>query len=365
MSDQSAVTSFEDPETNNPSLPQNVLLKRLRADLDARGMFSANWFWTRKLAFWVPMLVASFFFAWTTHSLGLRVLASVVAAFAMLQMGYVGHDAGHMALSPRRWVNDFWGNVGMSLICGMSFGFWRQRHNAHHARCQEQERDPDMQFGVLFSVYPNSPSWHSPLGRFFLRIQAWSFWPLTSLYWVTLRYDALRDLFQQPETTKIDRFLLPLHFILLLGLPIYFFGAIPVITTYVIASCVSSVMTAAVFVPNHIGMRSLTPAEHITWLEQQVETSRDIANPPALDFLFGGLNAQIEHHLFPKVSHGNLRAMRAPVRNFCRENNISYHEEGIFSALGSVRRHLAAMTAAYQATRGVDAKTPVPDVGND
>ena len=64
--------------------------------------------------------------------------------------------------------------------------------------------------GVLFSVYPGSANWLSPLGRFFLRVQKWAFWPLSMFYWVTLRYDGIRDLFQRPKETKIDRFLLPL-----------------------------------------------------------------------------------------------------------------------------------------------------------
>jgi fatty acid desaturase len=265
-------------------------------------------------------------------------------------MGYVGHDAGHFALSRKRWVNDFWGQFGMTFLCGMSFGFWRSRHNRHHFHCQEIGGDPDMHFGVLFSVYPRSANWHSPLGRFFLRIQKWAFWPLAAFYWVTLRYDGIRDLFQRPDETKIDRFLMPLHWIVLLVVPGIVFGWPTALAAYVSVSCISSLMTASVFIPNHIGMRRLESGETLSYLEQQVTTSRNISNPRVLDFYYGGLNSQIEHHLFPRSAHNRYRDMRPTVRAFCETRGIAYHEVSLYRALASVGNHLGDMTAAYHAS---------------
>ena len=206
---------------------------------------------------WVPVFFAAYL-ALLALPFGLLWLAMVpVSSVAFLTMGYVGHDAGHGALARNRAVNDFWGQFGMTFLCGFSFGYWRSRHNQHHAHCQEVGGDPDMRFGVLFSVYPNSDNWHSRGGRFFLRVQKWAFWPLSSLYWVSLRYDGIRDLFQQPDKTKVDRFLLPLHWIVLLIVPGFIFGWPAAVLAYVSVSCISSLMTASVFIPNHIGMRRL------------------------------------------------------------------------------------------------------------
>jgi fatty acid desaturase len=115
-------------------------------------------------------------------------------------------------------------------------------------------------------------------------------------------------------------------------------------------------MTASVFVPNHIGMRRLTETDTPSYLDQQVTTSRNISNPPALDFYYGGLNSQIEHHLFPRVAHDRYRAMRPIVRAFCEARGIAYHEASLYGALAAVGRHLGAMTAAYRASR----KPPAP-----
>jgi fatty acid desaturase len=326
-------------------------LKELRAELEKHGLLEPTKVWRRKLLFWLPTFFVSYA-ALLVLPVGLSWLVlAPLCAVAMLTMGFVGHDAGHYALSRKPWINDVWGQLAMTILCGMSFGFWRSRHNLHHNRCQEIDGDPDMHFGVLFSVYPNSASWGCPVGRFFLAIQKWAFWPLASFYWVTLRYDAIRDLFQRPKETRIDRFLLPLHWILLLVVPGLVFGWSAAIAVYVTASCLSSLMTASVFIPNHIGMRRLETGEKLSYLEQQVTTSRNISNPPALDFYYGGLNSQIEHHLFPRVSHDRYRAMRPIVRDFCGKRGIAYQEDSLYRALASVGNHLGEMTAAHAASR--------------
>ena len=80
-------------------------------------------------------------------------------------------------------------------------------------------------------------------------------------------------------------------------------------------------------------------------------TSRNISNPPLLDFYFGGLNSQIEHHLFPRVPHHRYRAMRPIVRAFCRARGLAYEEASFYRALAAVGKHLGAMTAAHAASR--------------
>jgi len=333
-----------------PADPNDAqLLRELHDELDQRGLLAPSHFWRLKLLFWMPAFLVSYFammvlpFGWPW------LLLAPLAAVALLNMGFTGHDAGHFALSRKRWVNDLWGQVAMTLLCGMSFGSWRVSHNQHHAKCQQMDGDPDMHFGVLFSVYPDSANWRTPLGRFFLRIQKWAFWPLASLYWISMGYDGIRDLFRHPKTTKVDRFLIPLHWLGLLIVPGLLFGW-PAVLAFVIMSCLSSLMTASVFIPNHIGMRRVEDGQKLSYLEQQVTTSRNIDNPRALDFYYGGLNSQIEHHLFPRVPHHRYRAMRPIVRAFCKKHRLSYQQVGLYRALATVGNHLGSMTAAYRAS---------------
>jgi fatty acid desaturase len=333
-----------------PPPSHQQLLRELHRDLEQRGLLAPSRFWTGKLLFWIPVFLISYVAMMVLPWGPARLLLAPLTSIALLTMGFAGHDAGHNALSRTRWVNDLWGQVAMTLLCGMSFGSWRARHNQHHAKCQDVDGDPDMHFGVLFSVYPNSDNWRTPLGRFFLRIQKWAFWPLSSLYWITLGYDGIRDIFQRPQDTKIDRFLIPLHWLLLLVVPGFVFGWSMAIPAFLSMSCLSSLMTASVFIPNHIGMRRLSGGQKLSYLEQQVTTSRNIDNPRVLDFYYGGLNSQIEHHLFPRVPHHRYRAMRPVVRAFCKKHGLEYQQTSLYRALASVGNHLGRMTAAYRST---------------
>ncbi len=339
-------------QTASIQLPNHQsLLQELHSQLQEEGMFNPSRFWIGYLLVWAPTFLASYL-ALIILPFGLTwLLVAPLCSVAILTMGFVGHDAGHYALSKKGWVNDVWGQFGMTFLCGMSFGYWRSRHNQHHIHCQEIGGDPDMHFGVLFSVYPNSSNWHTPLGRAFLRVQKWAFWPLASFYWVSLRRDGIRDLFQQPKQTQIDRFLIPLHWIILLVIPGIVFGWSAAIAAYLTMSCLSSLMTASVFIPNHIGMRRLQAGDSLSYLEQQITTTRNITNPRLLDFYYGGLNSQIEHHLFPRVAHHRYRAMRPIVRAFCEKHQIPYQEASLYDALASVGAHLGKMTAEFRSAR--------------
>ena len=204
-----------------------------------------------------------------------------------------------------------------------------------------------MHFGVLFSVYPDSANWHTPLGRFFLRVQKWAFWPLSAFYWVTLRYDGIRDLFQRPNETKVDRFLMPLHWIVLLVIPGLIFGWPAALLAYVTVSCISSLMTASVFIPNHIGMRRLETgaegqlpraADHHEPQHREPAAARLLLRRPQLADRAPPVPARLPQPL--------PRRCAPIVRDFCEERGIAYNEVSLYRALASVGNHLGAMTAA-------------------
>ncbi|HEX4508715.1 MAG TPA: fatty acid desaturase, partial [Burkholderiaceae bacterium] len=215
---------------------------------------------------------------------------------------------------------------------------------------------------VVFSVYPHSPNWRKPVGRVFLRIQKWVFWPISSLHWASMRYDAICALFKHPKATRVERFVLPFHWLVMVVVPGLLFGWGTAAIAYVAMSCLSSLMTASVFIPNHIGMRRVASGQKLSYLEQQITTSRNIGNPRVLDFYYGGLNSQIEHHLFPRASHNRYRAMRPVVRAFCEQRGIAYNQTGLFEALASVGRHLGDMTSAYTAAQETE-EVPAAPVG--
>ena len=99
------------------------------------------------------------------------------------------------------------------------------------------------------------------------------------------------------------------------------------------------------FAPNHKGMPTLTDAEELDFLRTQVLTSRNVRGSRLVDFLLGGLNYQIEHHLFPNMPRPNLRHAQPLVRAFCQEHDLPYSEATMFGSYAEALRHLHSVGA--------------------
>ena len=322
------------------------LIENLRGRLLRAGLFDPrpSFYWIKGIT--LAMVQAFGYWLLIHRQAGWRGAGVIVCALAMVQFGILAHDAGHRSISRARWVNDLWGYFSMSFVCGMSFSRWRAAHNLHHARSQEQERDPDMQFDLLLAVYEDDVRRRSRFGKRLVRYQAWYFWPLTLFFWVSLRADGLRHLVREPLPSRIDRWILPLHYALWLLVPAIVTGPSPALWNYVATSCLAAILTASLFAINHVGMPIIGPHTAISYLRQQAELSRNITCGKWADLAFGGLNFHIEHHLFPRIGHANLRSVQGIVRPFCGEHGIRYHEQSFGQALRSVVLRLAAVADA-------------------
>src|SRR3712207_8995744 len=93
-------------------------------------------------------------------------------------------------------------------------------------------------------------------------------------------------------------------------------------------------------------MPTLTEADQLDFLRRQVLTSRNVAGSRLVDFALGGLNYQIEHHLFPSMPRPNLRRAQALVRDFCRQHDVSYCETGLLRSWREVLGHLDTVATA-------------------
>ena len=94
------------------------------------------------------------------------------------------------------------------------------------------------------------------------------------------------------------------------------------------------------FAPNHKGMPPLSTADNADYLRRQVLTSRNVRGHWLTDFTLGGLNYQIEHHLFPSMPRGNLRRAQRLVKDSCTSHHVPYVETGLISSYAQALRHL-------------------------
>src|SRR5207237_7546344 len=98
----------------------------------------------------------------------------------------------------------------------------------------------------------------------------------------------------------------------------------------VIQKCVGGFYLASVFAPNHKGMPQVEKGGELDFLRSQVLTSRNVRSSPLTDLLYGSLNYQIEHHLFPTMPRCNIRRAHKIVRDYCAELAIPYHATTIY-----------------------------------
>jgi fatty acid desaturase len=99
------------------------------------------------------------------------------------------------------------------------------------------------------------------------------------------------------------------------------------------------------FAPNHKGMPTLSDAEELDFLRSQVLTSRNVRGSRLVDLLLGGLNYQIEHHLFPNMPRPNLRRAQPLVRAFLSQHDLPYTETSMFGSYAEALRHFHSVGA--------------------
>lgn len=280
--------------------------------------------------------------AWTAESEAIALLLGGIAGLACVQLGFIAHDAGHGSVGRSRLANTLAGHLAFTILNGLGFQSWRVRHNEHHAFCQDESRDPDLACAVVMSLTPRSAAEKRGLGRRLLPYQAWYLWPATLLFAHSLRSQSLARCYREPRRYPMDCILLPLHYTGWLVLPFLATGsgAGRSAAVYLACSAVMGVYLAVLFWVNHVGMPAQQPGHKLAALEQQVVGTRNLRHAPWLDFFFGGLDFQIEHHLAPEVPSAHLRELQSITRRHCRAAGLPYHEECFGSALASVSRHV-------------------------
>ncbi|MGC0316488.1 fatty acid desaturase family protein [Kitasatospora acidiphila] len=280
---------------------------------------------------------------WGVFALGdtwwqLGLAAAMSAVFA--QVGLLSHDLAHRQVFTRRLPSEIGGRIAANLLMGMSYGWWMNKHTRHHANPNHEERDPDVAPDlVVWSQRQASQA--SGLARFIGRRQAYLFVPLLLLEGLNLSFNSFRAL-RGPAVKRpwLEGTLLVVHFAAYLGLV---FAALPAgkaVAFLAVHQALLGLYLGCVFAPNHKGMLMVTPEMKLDFLRRQVLTSRNVRGNPFLDTLMGGLNYQVEHHLFPNLPTPALGRAARITREFCREQGIAYYETGLLRSYREIFTHL-------------------------
>lgn len=301
-----------------------------------------------KLAFLLPLLGATLALTWAQGSVWILCAASVGLSLLLSQFAFIGHDAGHGSVSRNPGLNRMFGQIMMTVINGLAFDEWVARHRTHHRFCQVEDRDPDMAVSHVVSLTKNSRNHKGPLGQLLTRYQGLHVWFFSLLFGHSQRILSQAAVIMNLQKFKLDAAMLIGHYLLWFALPCWVLD-VPVskaLWAYLMAPTLMGPHLAAIFWVNHIGMPLVREGDRVSFIEHQALTSRTILNPPVWNWLFGGLNFQIEHHLFPQVPSTRLAAVQVIVREHFHQNQIPYQGVTWWSAVKSVATHLRAVGRA-------------------
>lgn len=274
-------------------------------------------------------------------------------AFVSTQIAFYAHDAAHHQIAQGGRATALLALVHGDLLIGMSYGWWVAKHNAHHAHPNDLETDPDVAVGV-FVFDADQAGARRGMASWLTRHQAGLFFPMLTLEALNLRVSSVRAVVRPGlRYRKTEIVLLLGHFALYLALVIGTMTWLQGLVFLVVHQALFGVYLGSSFAPAHKGMPALTSSQAEDPLLRQVLTSRNVSGGPAVDFALGGLNLQIEHHLFPSMPRPNLRRAKPLVERHCRERGISYLETTLLESYAIGLRYMH------------DVGTPLRDVSYD
>ncbi len=267
------------------------------------------------------------------------VLICILFSLVLVSIAFnVMHDACHGTFSSRKWVNEIMG-LTMNALGSDAF-LWKIKHNIiHHTYTNVDGVDDDMSKSPVLRMCPQQ-KW-LPVHRFQF-IYMFVLYSLSTIFWL-LVFDFQRYFNKKLYTTPITKIEPKEHIIFWAGkicyiifyavIPIIVVGWLPWLIGFLILHVTMGFTLTIVFQLAHIVEKTSFEQAgeepkiiNNDWAIHQVMTTADFApKSKTVTWLVGGLNFQIEHHLFPRVSHVHYPALSKIVKEECRKYNLPYH----------------------------------------
>ncbi len=268
-----------------------------------------------------------------------QLAVAVYLAFAFTQVGFLGHDGGHRQAFRTRRANDVLLLACANLGIGVASGWWFGNHNRHHAHPNNTDHDPDVRLRY-FAYSHEQTDTKTGIDRVTARFQHILYFPLLCLLGFSLHAESIVMVVRkQVSRPIIEGVLIVIHQAAYAAALLTVLSPLKVIAFVAIHQMLFGLYLGSTFAPNHKGMDMFDDGTEPTFIDRQLLSSRNVRGNAITSYLFGGLNHQIEHHLFPSMPRPNLAKARPIVREFCAEVGLPYAERSVFSSFREVVRH--------------------------
>jgi fatty acid desaturase len=274
--------------------------------------------------------------------IGIAFLIAALLGVLGAQYGFIAHEAAHRQVFRNNRLNDWAGLILANLFAGLSYGFWMRKHNKHHQKPNQIGEDPDIDIRVL-SFTVESRDTKRGVERWLSERQGYLF-PLLLFF---TGFDLLLDSMQSLRRSGRSRTHRSLEFALMIVRQVtpyvvmgFMFGWLWAIALWFVMMLTFGFFMGAAFAPNHKGMPLVPRDAKLDFFERQVLTSRNIRGSWLKDNLMGGLNYQVEHHLFPSMARPHLKSAHEIVLAYCADKNITLVEMNLLSSYKAVITYL-------------------------
>jgi fatty acid desaturase len=273
-----------------------------------------------------------------------QLAVAVFLAVVFAQLGFLGHDAGHRQIFATRQSNYLLGVACGNLAIGLSYGWWVSKHNKHHARPNTEDEDPDIMISVLAFSGGRARA-AAGVRRLIFRYQAWLLAPLLLLEGMALHGASIKALTRRRSARAIrsrvtETALLALHFAAYLSVVFLLLPPVKAVVFILVQQGLFGFYLGCSFAPNHKGMPVLSPGDKVGFLQRQALTSRNVRGGWLTDAALGGLNYQIEHHLFPSMPRPSLRRAQPLIAAFCTDHGVPYTETSLLTSYAQALSYL-------------------------
>ncbi len=319
---------------------------RLHEQVTALGLFKRTyWHYGWSAGFALGMLLLNMYAITLTDNVFIQALNAIIFGFFSVQLGMIGHDLSHGAVFKSPEVNRFFASVAWSLVGGLSENRWYEKHNQHHKGPNHIGHDPDVSIPFIFTEgqFEVQPSY---VKRWMLPYQHILFWPSMTLIYPWNVMLGMRSYFVRPNNrVLLELVFIFIHFFVILYFPFAYLPFLTALLFFVLMFMTVGVYMGSAFAPNHKGKEELDSKKEFHWAHQ-ITLTRNLYPSWIIFYLFGGLNFQIEHHLFPSMSRVQYKKAHPVIQAYCISKDLPYDQK---TWIGSLHEMYTALK--YQSNR--------------
>ena len=280
------------------------------------------------------------------HNPAVRVLGLLISTFGCMGVGTNTHTSTHYATSDKRWVNQALSYFGYPVFLGLSATYWWHKHVVlHHPSPNVVGVDTDADLLPWFAITADEVRASSGLRRFYYEhLQFWIFPFALALNCFNIQKSGWAHVIgmlcnskQRKRAHWFDLGALVLHYVAWIGVPL-FFCPLPVVAAFYLArNILLGYAMYAVLAPGHFPAEAQRTTDDARrdgdFFAVQTAGTVSFRTGSLGGFLCSGLEYQVEHHLFPNISHIHYPQISLAVQRLCAEHGLPYHSYSWATAL--------------------------------